>query len=287
MISASYFTLGVACLLLDIVKASDDANDPVDLLEVFDGIGPYIFALVFVIFSLHLLVQPNWAMIDLMKTYLDEGSSISGTVLDCEPRRGSTPNKKWLVEVMWECCEHKYADNPSMKFRNPDAFEEKRFARRFEFDKELVVGAFVPVILPRGTIQPRSGCPTDVVESILAQETAKQFHLRLILGVGAVLILGICGFVVRQIIQMDNPHHGWIVFLASVAAIECASLLFCADQFFKKKARVYDGARPMISVAEQQERRDREAAEPLKTAPPFSIPLHEFAGHARATERKR
>jgi hypothetical protein len=85
MISASHFTPAVACLLLDIIKASDDANDPVNILEIFDGIGSYIFALLFVIFSLHLLVQPNWAMIDLMKTYLDEGSRISGTVLDCEP----------------------------------------------------------------------------------------------------------------------------------------------------------------------------------------------------------
>jgi hypothetical protein len=225
-------------------------------------------------------------MLDLMKSYLEgeNVTTISAAVLDCEQRPSTS---LWLAEVMWECKEHKYADNPSMKFRHPDAFDVKQFARRFEFEEELAVGAFVGVILPRGIIQPRSGCPTLVVERLLKQETAKKFRNRVILGVGLVVILVILGFAARQISLLDDPLHGWIVLFVSLVVIESLSLLYFGDQFLKKKVRVFDAARPMISVAEQQERREREAAAPAKTADPFSIPLHEFAGHARATERKR
>jgi hypothetical protein len=135
---------------------------------------------------------------------------------------------------MWECKEHKYADNSSKKFRNPDAFEVRRFARRFEFEEEKAVGAFVPVILPRGVIQFRSGCPNQVVEQILEQEKAKELRTRVILGVGLTAILTIIGFTIHAIYQMDNPTHGWVVLVASLAGIEAASLLYCTDQFLKR-----------------------------------------------------
>lgn len=266
-------------------EKSTTAKDPINLLEGLGGLGPYIFGLLFAIFVTHLLVQPNWLTIDLMQVYLHEGTQIPGTVLDCELRPATTD--RWLVNVMWECMEHKYADNASLKFRNPGAFELKRFARRFEFHQEMEVGSFVHVILPRDTIQPRSGCPTAVIERILAQESAKSFQIRAALGVGIVAVSVLVGLSAVQINQMDDPHHGWIVLLVCLLLIEAASFLYCADQFLKKKARVFDGAKPMVSVAEQQQRREKEAATPGKTVDPFSIPLNEFAGHARATERRR
>jgi hypothetical protein len=102
--SKSFHTnAGVALCLLFLVKVR--ADDPVDILGAFDGVGPFICALFFLIFVLHLLVQPSYALMHLMQAYLNEGTTIPGTVLDCEPR--NVTNDSWLVEVMWECEEHK------------------------------------------------------------------------------------------------------------------------------------------------------------------------------------
>ena len=290
--------LGNLLLLTSLVVVeSGNSNDPVNLLAALDGVGPFLCGLFFVIFSLHLLIQPNWSMLDLMETYIKEGTTVSGCVLDCEPRHGSSSglaakenavsgSQLFLVECMWECKEHKYADNPSMKFRYPDAYVTKTFVRRFEMDQELPVGVEIDVLLPRGCIQPRSGCPTIVVERTLAQEMTRLHQNRLILGAGLVVIGVLVGFTILQIQEMDNPTNGWIVLGTSLALMEIVSVLYNADQFLKKKRRVYDAAQVMVSVDEQEARRQARAAAPPKTADPFSIPLNEFAGHARATERR-
>lgn len=269
-------------------------EDPVDIMSNFDGIGPFIVGLFLVIFVLHLLIQPNWALIDLLQVYQTEGIVIPGTVLDCEarPRQHTNTNTNtsttlYLVECMWECDEHQHADNPSLKFRFPDAYITKRWVRRFEFPQELGVGAAVPIILPRGNIQPRSGCPTYVVDFLWEQEQTKLFRNRIVLSIGLLVICVLVGLAIPPILIMDNPTHGWVVLSASIAVIEVVSMLYSADQFLKKKKRVFDAAQPMVSRQAQEARRAAELAAPLQTAPPFSVPLHEFAGHARVTLRER
>jgi hypothetical protein len=212
---------------LVLVQATDE-NDPVDILSNFDGIGPFIVGLFIVIFALHLLIFSNWALLDLLQVYQTEGITIPGTVLDCEARPGSP---YYLVECMWECEEHQHADNPSMKFRFPDAFVIKRWVRRFEFPQELGIGVAIPIILPRGNIQPRSGCPTHVVEFLWEQEQAKLGRNRIVLGVGLVMICVLVGLSIPPILEMDQPNHGWVVLGASIAVIEVLSMVYSADQF--------------------------------------------------------
>jgi hypothetical protein len=286
----------VAGLVVLVVAEDDDTSnnngggaDPVDILGSLDGLGPFLIGLACVIFVLHVLVQPNWMLLDLMQTtYLAEGITIQGTALDCEERPNHNP--PYLVEVMWEYREHRYADNPSLKFRHPDAYETKRFVRRFDFENEVSTGAMVPVLLPhRGAhaVEPRSGCPTHVVERIHAQEASKIMRSRFILRIGIILIAILLGLTIPQINAMDNPTHGWVVLVVVLVVMEAVSFLYSTDAFLKEKARVFDSAVPMIDHETQQARKELEAAAPKTTADPFSIPLNEFAGHARATGRNR
>jgi hypothetical protein len=248
------FLLGNVFLRTRLVRAEDGDPDFANFFQTIDTIGPYVFAVCIVIFSLHLVIYPNWATIGLMKAYLEDGARISGTVLDCEERtvskRTCSAEKSWKADIMWECKENKFADNPILKSRHPDAIEVRRFARCFQFEKEQIVGAFVPVHLPLGITQPRSGCPAPVVERILAQEIRKdKTQSRVALSMGLILIVMLLVATVRVINKMEYPLAGWVVLVASLSAIEAASLLYCDTEFLKTKSRRFDGARSMISIA--------------------------------------
>lgn len=260
-------------------------TEPLDLewLEGFNGLGPFLIALFLLIFVGHTLVQPEWMTISLMQQYLNDGTPTTGTSLHCEERT----NGSHLVEVSWQSPEHRHADNPSLKFRFPGAYEEKQFVRRFDYARRVEHGEAVPVLLPRGDIQPRSGCPREVVERILADMGTRQAKRWAIVIGGSVASVIVLVFAIKEILQMEEPHFGWIALLLSVGVFEAVSFLYTADQFMKKKRRTFDAARPMVNAAEQRERQERQAVDQAKTVAPFSIPLHEFAGHARATERKR
>ena len=263
-------------------------NNDLDWLEGLSSIGPYLAALFFVIFILHLLIQPDWMMHSLMRQYLDEGSPVLGSVLDCEDK----DNKPgvYLVEVCYQTQEHKYADNPSMRFRFPGAYDTKNFVRRFEFHRSIPVGSPVPVLLPRGSLYPRSGCPQEVVERTIQELYERKPRRYSILCFGIVSVVLVIAMAILQILAMDDPKHqhgAWMALAGTLVLTEALALLFCADQFMKKKGRTLDAARPMVNATEQRERLAHKAQNERKTVPPFSIPLNEFAGHARATERNR
>lgn len=263
-------------------------NNDLDWLEGFSSVGPYLAALFFLVFILHFLIQPDWMMHSLMRQYIDEGSPVLGSVLDCTDKE----NKPgvYLVEVCYQTQEHKYADNPSMRFRFPGAYDKKNFVRRFEFHRSIPVGSSVPVLLPRGSLFPRSGCPREVVEHMLQELYERQTRRNLILGFGITSVVVVIALAIRQILAIEDSEHkhgAWVALLGTLVVVEVLAFLFCADQFMKKKCRTFDAARPMVNAAEQRERLAHKAQNDQKTVAPFSIPLNEFAGHARATERNR
>ena len=272
-------------LLLTRQAWAEEEDNDLEWLEGFSGVGPFLCALFLLIVFMHLLIQPDWMMISLMEQYLNEGAPVVGSVLHVEEK----PNKPgvYLVEVIYETEEHKYADNVSMKFRFPGAYEKKQFVRRFEFDRALQVGEAVPVLLPRGSLAPRSGCPREVVEGNLTDMHGKQQRRFMIIGFGITAAIVVLALAIKEVLKMENSHAGWIALASSLALFEVLSFLYCGDQFMKKKRRTFDASRPMVNAAEQKARLERKANDERKTVPPFSIPLNEFAGHARATERKR
>jgi hypothetical protein len=152
--------------LLSFAQAEDDAINDLEWMDAFSGMFPFLCACFFIIFSLNLLIFPQCATRQLMRRYLDEGILIEGIVLSCETKAGSGGDA-FIVEVQYEASEHKYADNASLKFRNPCAFEKKQLVRRFEFDREMPRGEVVDVLLPAGPNGTRSGCPREVVEKLL------------------------------------------------------------------------------------------------------------------------
>ena len=259
-------------------------ND-LDWFDQLSGVGPFLVALFILIFILHLLIQPDWMMHSLMLSYLDNGSPIVGSVLDCEDKI----NKPgvYLVEVCYQTQEHKYANNPSMRFRFPGAFETKNFVRRFEFHRSIAVGEPVVVLLPAGILFPRSGCPREVVEQILQELESRRERRIFIFGVGIVCIIILIVLSILQIVHMEDPHVGWVALVVTIGITFVMAFLFCTDQFLKRKCRTFDAARPMINAEEQRNRMAQKAVTDCKTVAPFSIPLNEFAGHARATERNR
>ena len=79
---------------------------------------------------------------------------------------------------------------------------------------------------------------------------------------------------------MDNRAIGVMALLLGLGVIEMVSFLYCADQFLKSKQRRFYSAKPFVTESER-------IAVKVDNRPmdPFKIPMHEFAGHARATER--
>jgi hypothetical protein len=251
-------------------------DDFEEWLQAFSGLAPFLAASLFVIFSLHLLLYPAYALRSLMKEYLEAGTSIQGQALSCENKAGGDT---FLVEVLYETTEHKFADNPSMKFRFPGAVQKKKFLRRFEYHREVPRGELVDVLLLPGGYGSRSGCPREVVERFLADYNDQQMHLFWALGF---LVEGVVlAFSVREVLLMENPATGWTALFIGLGCIEVVSFLYCADQFLKSKQRRFYSARPFVTESE------RTVVDVVqRPMDPFKIPLHEFSGHARASERR-
>ena len=269
--------------IVTVVDAEEDrdegTNDDFDeWMQAFSGLAPLLAASLFIIFTLHLLLYPSFALRSLMKEYLEAGRSIQGQALSCENKAG-TGGDTFLVEVLYETAEHKFADNPSMKFRFPQATQTKKFLRRFEFDRFVARGEVVEVLLLPGGYASRSGCPREVVTKLLAGHNTQRMNL--VGALGLVVVLVNSGLCVREVLKMEDKATGWTALVIGLGLIEVVSLLYCADQFLKSKQRRFYSARPFITES------DRVIVEIVnKPMDPFKIPLHEFSGHARVSERR-
>lgn len=270
---------------------SDSINpyDDEDLawIQALSGVFPYLIAIFFVVFSLHVYLYPKHAERTLLtEEYLETGTRVTGQALSCDYKEGSGGDA-FMVDVAYKAKEHKYLDNPSMKFRNPAAYEEKSFLRRFEFGREVGRGEELEVLIPDPTRSVRSGMPTEVVERMISRDAEQAGRYRLVLAVGAAVVIVLLALAVREVVRMDEPGAGWVVLLGGLAVIEVASFLYSADQFFKSKRRKFDSARPTIGTAEQEaSQRAKEAAQRSgMPVVPFGI-FHDFAGHARASQRQ-
>ena len=269
----------VLLAICNVVRSGDTTNNDEfeEWLQTFSGLAPFLAVSLFVIFSLHLLLYPQYALRSLMKEYLEAGRSVQGQVLSCENKPG-TGGEIFFVEVMYEFSEHKFADNPSMKFRFPGAIQNKKFLRRFEYRREVARGDVVEVLLLPGGYASRSGCPREVIETILSDFDDRRMNLLWILAL--ILVGVIVALSVREVLRMGNPGNGWIALALGLGLIEVVSFLYCADQFMKSKQRRFYSARPFVTESE------RVVAEVVnRPMDPFKIPLHEFSGHARASER--
>lgn len=273
-------------LFIFCLAASADANDDdaTKWMQQFNGIFPFLLASFFIIFGLHLNIFPQLATHTLMKDYLEEGQVIEGQVLSSETKAGSGGGT-FLTDVVYEVREHKYADNPSLKFRNPEAYETKLLRRRFEFDYELPRGQVVEILLPSDPNFTRSGMPRIVVERILNEYSHTRVLMILIPGL---ILLGVCiAMSIRGVLLMENQALGWCVLCGCLGLSFLVSFLYCSDTFLKSKRRRFDSARAMVRSAEQANNNaERQQASRQQLLDPFAVSFHEFAGPTQATGRR-
>lgn len=256
-------------------------------VQAFSGLFPFLIAIFFVVFSLHIYLYPKYAERTLLtEEYLQTGTRMPGQSLSCEYREGSGGDA-FLVDVAYKAKEHKYIDNPSMKFRNQAAFEEKSFLRRFEFGREVARGEELEVLIPDPARSVRSGLPTEVVERMLSKDAEAARRYRLVLAGGAAVVVVLLAFSVMAVVRMDEPGAGWVALIGGLFVIELSSFLFSFDLFMKSKRRKFDSARPTIGSAEQAAAQRAKEAAVMTERPgvPFGI-MHDFAGHARASQRQ-
>ena len=259
---------------------SNETENDFFSLETYKDLGPFIAALFFIIFSLHLLLFPSWATAKLMQQYIDDANLIEGQVLSCELKPNST--SEYIIDVIYAAKEHKYADNPSLKFRNPNAYEEKQMSRRFRIHRELKRGEKIEMLKPKGVWGSRSGVPREVVENTLDENNNNRIH-KVLKIIGGIVIVVILYYSSLEALDMDNPISGFIAITSSLAAIELFSFAVVIDQFLKSKRRRFQSARPMVLHSDVEMSRKEELSKPLKPMKPFSFPTHDFCGHARVT----
>jgi len=278
----------LAAFLLVIILRScqgqeEAQDDDLQWMQELSGVLPFLIAAFFIIFSLHLILFPQLATRTLMKEYLEEGQQIEGKVLSCHTKAGSG-GETFIAEIVYEAREHKYAENPSLKFRNPEAWEAKQFVRRYEFDYEIPRGEVIEVLFPVGPHCTRSGCPRIVVERILNEFSPQR--VLMILVPGMILLLACIAMAIRAVLLMDNQLLGWTVLLGGLGLSILVAFLYCTDAFLKSKRRRFDSARPFITTTAQQANAEAKVAiSRQELLDPYAITFHEFAGHARVTEK--
>mmetsp|Transcript_23238 Transcript_23238/g.53091 ORF Transcript_23238/g.53091 Transcript_23238/m.53091 type:complete len:295 (-) Transcript_23238:98-982(-) len=265
-----------------------EENEGIDLVEypawfqAYGILGPYVIALFLVVCSLHFLIFPRYLERKLMQQYVDNNVICPGYVISCEAKLGQS--SKYCVGVVYEVMEHRYADNPSMYFRFPDACDKKNILLRTEYNREVNKNEPVEVLLSERK-WPRSGIPREIVESILLGE-GEYVHSTIILTIGLLFTAFILGLSIKEVLSIDEEgfthSDGFTALLLACGTIEVFSLICAADYFFKEKRRKYDSARPMILSTDREEARVIAEKKPANLDP-YSFKFHEFAGHARAS----
>ena len=274
--------LGIISCLVSSEENENQNNEAKEVfsLDAYKDLGPWIVALFLIIFCLHLIMFPSWATAKLMQQYINDADLIEGQVLNCESKPNTT--SEYIIDVIYSTREHKYADNPSLKFRNPNAYEDKKMRRRFSIYRELKRGEKIEVLKPKGVWGSRAGVPREVVENILDENTNNRMH-NVLKILGGIIILVLLYFASKEALDIQNSVSGFIAIALSLIAIELFSLAVVTDQFLKSKRKRFESARPMVLHSDVEMSRKKELSQPLKPMKPFSFPTHDFCGHARVT----
>lgn len=223
------------CLFILVTDVSAEGND-FDMAEgwaEWGGLVQYLIALAFVSVGLEFLLYSHLGTYALMKRYQKVAAVVPGQVLSCEPKI-----LMYEVAVLYTTKAHKHEDIPRLKFRYPNAFEERRFLRRLETKHQLARGSSIEIlILPE---KARSGLTRDMVERIVAEHS--HFRTVLILVPGILLILFIAWMAVDKASSTKNPKMACIVFAVAYAIIFSMGYVVAAGRFEQEKQRRYFSA---------------------------------------------
>lgn len=234
-----FVTLFSLLLISPSPTSAQDMDDKA-LPQALAALAPHLAILFVVLLKIHLLLYPKLALRSLMDQYRNDGASIQGQVLSCETKPG-TSEKTFIAEIVYERTQHKNANDPSLRFRHPTEVVSKMFVRRFELGRKVTRGEEVEMLVLPGN--PRSACPKEVVEGILAEHDQERTKKTIVWG--TLLCGGILGLAVEKVVRLNDPMTGWAVLLVGVCVVEAVPFLYCADEFLKSKRRRFNSARPV------------------------------------------
>jgi hypothetical protein len=248
-----------------------------ELLQAFGELKIYLGIIAVVTFVLHVVFYPPYATKHLMQSYktknlLVQGKAktvtvVSGTTTsqranndksdDTSTSTSASPSASCWAEIVYEAPEHRYADNPSMKFRFPTAIDRKHFSIQVSYPRLLTKGESVEILLGDRN-WPRTGYPTELVDQYLtdyALAEAKDFIVRGLLVFGVAVDIMVVGFTMEKVYRMANdddeeseyeyeiPSSAYLAFIIGLCVIEAVSLLVALDRFLKQKRKRYGSAK--------------------------------------------
>ena len=207
----------------------------------WDGLSDlvrYILVVLLVVVGLNSLLHSPLRTQFLMAQYRDRGVRVPGDVLSCDKKTAGLLSSSYELSILYTAPIHKYADDPRMRFRYPDAVTYKRFLRRFDIYELIPRGSVVKVLVMKG--RPRSGMAAMVVERILAERMCVRAALIALPGVG-LLILTIWIAISKARI-MDDPLVGYVVLAVSVLLILTVCHCCFDRRFEAERQRRFDSA---------------------------------------------
>lgn len=202
------------------VVAQDDHEED---WKQWAGLVRYIAAWFFVVLGLHTMLYSHLATHALLKRYQYKAKAIWGTILECETRADNA----FQVSVLYHATSHKYANNPRLRFRNPDAMEEKRYMRRWHTQQPLQRGTRVEMLLLSNN--PKSALAQEVVLAQLSNHS----HCRtcLVLSPGLLLLSAILYLAIRTVQEQDDNTVGFLVVVISFSLILISAQAWSRRQF--------------------------------------------------------
>jgi len=213
----------------------------------YSELAPFLVGIFFVVLGMHLILVPPFLTCNLMKTYLQLGMVVEGHVLNCEVKPGGSSLEEifFMVEVMYQVLEHKHSSS-RMRLRHPHDMELKKFVRRFRFKRDIPRGTTLDVlILPKQT---RSGCPREVAEMLLIENSTTM--LKIILVLGSIIVCILIGFAIHVVKSMQNTYEATSVMVIGLITIEVICFFYSGKIFLKSKKINFDSARPVLSSKE-------------------------------------
>ena len=192
----------------------------------YSELAPFLVGIFFVVFVMHLILVPPFLTCNLLKTYLQLGMVVEGHVLNCEVKPGGSSLQEifFMVEVMYQVLEHKHSSS-RMRLRHPHEMELKRFVRRFRFKRDIPRGTTLDVlILPKQT---RSGCPREVTEMLLIENSTT--ILKIILALGSIIVCILIGFAIHVVKSMQNTYEATSVMVIGLITIEVICFFYSGN----------------------------------------------------------
>mmetsp|Transcript_35260 Transcript_35260/g.42537 ORF Transcript_35260/g.42537 Transcript_35260/m.42537 type:complete len:342 (+) Transcript_35260:174-1199(+) len=250
------------------------------IVECLSELIMYLIPTFLLLLALHILLYKDWATQSLVEIYLKTGKSLEGVVISCDEFKQSSDSKKqtFMIEILYEEREHRYKDHGSLRFRFPAAYDTKQFLKRFEFGRRLEVGEKIDVLLLPNNHGggPRSGCPREVCEQILAVDRTFSHCKKCFIATGLVLIVFLVGLAFRTVSQMDvdNLSLNMSVLFGSLLFLELVCYLCAADKFLKERRSRFLSAQPMIKSNDSVESKTIRTAEEMMTGRPRRELLH-------------